>query len=52
MWKLVLMNRFAVTRLEGVFITNVAGVVSEWQKRVVSCFWSCLFTLWLSDCWI
>ena len=24
MWKLILMNRFAVTRLEGVFITNVA----------------------------
>jgi hypothetical protein len=29
MWELILMNRFAVTRLEGVFITNVAGVVSE-----------------------
>lgn len=29
MWKLILMNRFAVIRLEGVFVTNVAGVVSE-----------------------
>ena len=29
MWKLILMNSFALTRLEGVFITNVAGVVSE-----------------------